>query len=306
MRTNHRALSFFLPPLKVHSWGGVGSQLFAYLAYLRLSKMYPKRHIKFIHHTGGITRREFAIFDLVERANLQIVDDFSRREPKVGSKIPHLLRNFSLSKIIRRFIGHLLKKSKLIVELNKSPDLALFRPWTLSTRGTYSNLSISVAELKYLASHFLNLSSVDIISTNLICLHWRLDDLLNLTEKQPISPHRIQFTLNRCRAEIGLSEPIKLEVMSDSPERALTEIRVFPETSDVEIITLNSYDFRRDIKRAIGAAYFIGTNSKISIWIILFRLVFNPSGKNNLCYELESNLDNLLSRAHPSSLIKFY
>ena len=50
-------LAYILPALRVHSWGGFGSQLFAAHAILRIQKLFPYRRIKVIIHSSGVTKR---------------------------------------------------------------------------------------------------------------------------------------------------------------------------------------------------------------------------------------------------------
>ena len=47
----------FLPALRVHSWGGFGSQLFTAYVVLKLQKQFTNRRIKVVVHTSGVTRR---------------------------------------------------------------------------------------------------------------------------------------------------------------------------------------------------------------------------------------------------------
>ena len=65
-----------MPSIKIHCWGGIGSQLFTLALALDLNKRYPKRPIKFIFHTGGVTRRSLEIDFLPEKFRYEVKDDF--------------------------------------------------------------------------------------------------------------------------------------------------------------------------------------------------------------------------------------
>ena len=64
--------------LRVHSWGGLGSQLFALSLIFDLVRKFPKKRIELIHHTAGVTRRLFELdFMLSPKIQLIVKDDFT-------------------------------------------------------------------------------------------------------------------------------------------------------------------------------------------------------------------------------------
>ncbi len=73
-------INSFLPALRVHTWGGFGSQLFTAYLILKLQRDIPQRSIVAVNHTSGVSRRttEFD-FDSLGVASRQI-EDFKRRE----------------------------------------------------------------------------------------------------------------------------------------------------------------------------------------------------------------------------------
>ena len=79
-----------LPVLKIHSWGGFGSQLFTAYVILKVQKRYPGRRIKVIVHTSGVTRRvsEFEFAKL--GAKVVQVEDFENIEKQSKSVINSL------------------------------------------------------------------------------------------------------------------------------------------------------------------------------------------------------------------------
>ena len=66
----------FLPPLRIHSWGGLGSQLFAIALAEELKVIFPKRSFKIVLHTGGVTRRLPEIVGLFPNFDYIYEDDF--------------------------------------------------------------------------------------------------------------------------------------------------------------------------------------------------------------------------------------
>ena len=50
-----------LPRVRVHSWGGFGSQLFAMIIAERLIAKKGLRQIMIVFHTSGVTERELEI-----------------------------------------------------------------------------------------------------------------------------------------------------------------------------------------------------------------------------------------------------
>jgi len=48
-------------PIRVHCWGGFGSQIFACVIAKRLASLFPARKIVLIFHSSGVTRRTLEI-----------------------------------------------------------------------------------------------------------------------------------------------------------------------------------------------------------------------------------------------------
>ena len=66
--------------LRIHSWGGLGSQLFALSLIFDLVRKFPKKRIELIHHTAGVTRRLFEVdFMLNSKTELVVKDDFTTK-----------------------------------------------------------------------------------------------------------------------------------------------------------------------------------------------------------------------------------
>ena len=65
--------------LKVHSWGGLGSQLFALSLIYDLKKKHPRIKVSLIHHTSGISERKFELESILEDGiTLTEVNDYQK------------------------------------------------------------------------------------------------------------------------------------------------------------------------------------------------------------------------------------
>jgi hypothetical protein len=102
-------------------------------------------------------------------------------------------------------------------------------------------------------------------------IHYRLGDLLTLEEKSPIPKERLSRVLGNI-LDLGFADFV---VDSDSPEIAVSNIREVLSLSgyiDNTKISLFNGSLLEFISTGIEANVFVGTNSKISIWIALFRV----------------------------------
>ena len=61
-----------LPAIKIHIWGGLGSQLYALALKIDLQKKFKTRKVVLVFHNSGVTRRD----------------------AELGSAFPHLTHRF--------------------------------------------------------------------------------------------------------------------------------------------------------------------------------------------------------------------
>ena len=257
----------FLPPLRIHSWGGLGSQLFAIALAEDLKVIFPKRSFKIILHTGGVTRRLPDVVGLFPNFNYLYEDDFQSNvdAPQDSSK----RKNIDLRKSIR----FLLSSLGLLAECNDDSSTKKLLPWVFSIRGHYSYRTIDSYFLKGLYEIFQSVDSSNVSNIKQACVvHYRLGDLLTLSEKNPISAQSIKLEYTRIRSQINFS---KLVVFSDSPSE-VGERFSLSFLDEVVVLDLSVFLV---IANSIHAKYFIGTSSKISFWIAGIRAVTleNPS-----------------------------
>jgi len=249
-------ISRFLPTLKVHCWGGLGSQLYAWALYERLTLKYPRRRIILVFHTGGVTERVGELGSFFP--NSQIVRDFTRFA--AGSKTS-----------IKSSMGWTRKLGKLLIprfgfisSCNNEHELHSLKAWVLQIRGHYSDLLVPKDILnKILRS--LGDKSVDghgLSGSDYLGIHVRLGDLLTLSNKSPTNPELVRHILY----ELALRYPqLNLVAFSDSPNL----IRDFLGASAPESITIVDDGAWETLIMLSESKVMIGTSSKISIWAVL-------------------------------------
>ncbi len=277
------------PPLRIHVWGGLGSQLFAAaLAYDFRSK-FPRRKLIIVFHTGGVTKRKPEMLQLFPELLHEIVDDFSEKPTTSSSSV----RVTVLRKLIKliKSVGFAFG---FVAEENSRNSKRAF-PWTLSVRGHYSHRKLDPNFLKDLAQRLdLNSRSDEGNLPFNAILHYRLGDLLSLDQKKPIPADRIVSALAKCH------EVHEILVLSDSPTIALAKLEQVSSGITFRLINATT---KNAIKIGVSADLFFGTSSKISYWIILLRLLL---ADNRVSYLPIEDLENLKMHIGNSSSLKAY
>jgi hypothetical protein len=268
--------------IRVHSWGGFGSQLNALALALHIRDQHRTRPIKIVIHTSGVTERNLEIQEVTPPSiALEVINDFNPY-----FKSGHVQKSF------RNSISRSLEYLKIVVKPNDDVTLKSLRFWTLSTRGHYSKVSFSSTVLNSLLELLKIDSWADKNSGN-IC-HYRLGDLLSL-EKGFINASRLVTALTEVTREAWC-------VLSDS-----TAVAEQMMTSFLPKEMQCTFEYSEPIsviRRCVGASNFVGTNSKLSIWIAIFRAHL---GKSNtyMPESLKSGLVGVMSN-NKLELISFY
>jgi hypothetical protein len=268
-----------IPTLKVHSWGGYGSQLFTAYLVLLIQRKFPLRKIQIVLHTSGVTRRttefDFSVLGVCSKQ----VEDFQASSH--NSPINRVSRRFRFLVFTKSLLKALLIKIRLVVLANDDDSFGKISLWTFSIRGHYTWLSLSEVEVQRLYALIFQNRSHIFHPTNDTLVHYRLGDLITLQDKNPISPTRIRDILTKHQNSKGLGS---LVVLTDSPIAALLEF-----VGDIPALanssTLNCSPLET-ISNCVRAEAFIGTNAKISLWATIFRL-FLYNRKSSLPRELE-------------------
>ncbi len=254
----------FLPALRVHSWGGFGSQLFTAYVVLKLQKRFTNRRIKVVIHTSGVTRRNSEFdFETLGVKMIQI-DDYKATEAQNSMHRAHISFSYNLPQVIRRHLYQILQWLRLVQSANTDLSFNLISNWTLSIRGHYTRLSLDKLFVERLYEALFSKESPFITQKNELVVHYRLGDLLNLYEKQPINVDRVEGVLDILRVQTK-----HLVLLSDSNETVLAE---FLENSMIlKLCKPLSYGPNRTLRLCVDAERFIGTGAKISLWAAIFR-----------------------------------
>lgn len=256
----------FFPAIKVHCWGGFGSQLFAVVRCWELAKRFPRRKIALVVHTSGVTKRSLEIAPLIQGLNVTVRDDFKvvSQESIEGSI---LRRDF---KRMKSFLIYLLKLSLVrigfISLLEDEQSFKRLKPWIISIRGHYTNLPISrnhLIQVRDALLHEGNALMTTRVNPESITIQYRLGDLLNLQEKSFINP---ALLTNVIFEELKSSKVIDITVLSDSPREAGALLDA--QNRNWKVKNLPPIE---TIKACLSSEKFIGTNSKLSFWIAVFR-----------------------------------
>lgn len=277
------------PPMKIHVWGGLGSQLFGVSLVHSLKVRFPRRSLQIVLHSSGVTRREPEIAQLFPELTFVNVDDFSGRSRHDSGSRKRSLAFFS-TQIVRKFLLLL----GLLAEENTEKRFPA-RPWTMSIRGHYFHRVVSPAFLDLLAIRLEKLVGVDLKEIqNEITLHYRLGDLLELSNKNFIEPSRVISALSELR------NSSQVYVFSDSPDIAISLLEPMVKQWKLKPMSLPTVE---TMYAALQGSVFVGTSSKISYWIVLLRLNFSKDSTNYLPGEDRGTM-SILNRE--SSGIHFY
>lgn len=248
-----------LPPLKIHTWGGLGSQLYAVALAQDLRARFPHRRLQVVLHTGGVTRRVPEIVELFPTIEYRFQDDFqspnyseSGEKKSSGGGSKELLKN-------------ILIRLHFVTLCNNDLETRSVRFWTMCARGHYSYRSIGDRFL-FMLWDSLAMGELSEDYSSACSVHYRLGDLLSLEEKSPISEEDIKTEYFRINQKWNFTSTF---VFSDSPIEAKLRFSKFVscELHAPDITT------RQVMVNAIQSAYFIGTASKISFWIASIRAI---------------------------------
>ena len=279
--------------LKIHCWGGLGSQLLALNYYLRVQEWYPKKRIILVLHTGGITARNSEIDFLSNKIKLLKVDDY-----RAGSndKQSHTTGSNSIFNFVKASIKPLANNFRFVITDDKKVLKVKF--WTFSVRCTYTSNILRKQDIVHMAD-ILGITS-NSAEQNFTGVHYRMGDLPTLKPSALVpldSISKIINNLNKAGAVID-----KVRIYSDSiVENSNLQL---PKEIDSE---WKSVDTLQTISELSKAQYFIGTSSKVSLWVAIFRWALNTPGDVYLPSSIMNQFDQLTNIDRTSSVhIKSY
>jgi hypothetical protein len=269
--------------LRIHCWGGLGSQLQALSYYLLVQTKLPTRKIELVLHSSGITKRESEIDFLKSQINIRSVQDFVDNQ--------YISFNNSLKYVFLKFfkkpIQFLLNLCKLVI--TDDNNAMRIMPWTTDIRCTYSKINLNSELIKKLG--LLIKFDPKQIRKDIIGVHYRAGDLLTL-KRESLIP--IKIILEQIEdLNINQSTPKKVVIYSDSD----LELVEFKSSSNLEF-DFKKTDTLNTILDLASSNVFIGTNSKVSLWVAIIKygfeipsLILLPNAMLNSFYTLINPFD---------------
>jgi hypothetical protein len=256
--------------LKIHCWGGLGSQLYAIAIANSLQAKFKRRKISLVLHTSGVSKR-LAELDFLGNLPFEVnkVNDFS---PSTRSEyeIVELKEKNS-----RKILKNILYFTRFVCTANTDSEFTKIRPWTLALRGHYSYRTIESNFYNYLILNLKDKVTDSSMNRNVISIHYRMGDLLELTNKSVYPVEKIVEKVNQLFKTNRYS---KIIVYSDSPKNAEHTLISAGLNQDFNVRDINTIEV---ICECVSSGYFIGTNSKVSLWIVNIRRFL---GNGDLCF----------------------
>lgn len=268
-------------PIRVHIWGGLGSQLHGVALALDLQNRFPKRNIVLYMHTGGVSRRDSELEGLFPELRKIVVDDFNTPQ-KTSSHGPTNDRRISIAQLVK----YCLLQSGFLATSNNADEYLRVKPWVYEIRGHYSYRPISRNSADIIFKRITYLANSDVRNTRTLAIHLRLGDLLNLESKSFVDIEKLGRELIRILQNHRFETA---RVYSDSPELALSYLEPYLDGLKIQVSERRALDLLSD---SIHFDYFVGTNSKISFWAVFFRFNRLFTSEQSLPAE---NRQNLLS-----------
>jgi len=254
---------FSFIPLKVHCWGGLGSQLYALATAMQIKEKFTKRRIVLSLHTGGVTKRDPEITQMLKGLfEIEQIDDYLiNLEPESMNRSFNLNPQTTAKLLIRK----ILIKTGFIGLANTNEEFKKIRPWILSLRGHYFYRQPTPNFYDYLLSQITDYRKPKSNSNFILAIHYRIGDLLTLAQKSVYPAEKIVAEVNRV-AKVWPNASVV--VYSDSPQ----EVRQILVSAGLwQQFEVSGGSTLQVIGECLDADFFIGTNSKVSLWIVNIR-----------------------------------
>lgn len=282
--------------IHVHCWGGLGSQLHAWVTAEYLKVKFPRKKIVFVFHSSGETRRTPAVNFLQNYYEFRFIDDH------VSTRAIDLKKRLfqpRLKKLVKLF----LLWTSFLVEANSVIEQKKIKPWTLALRGHYSDVEVSEDMLDRISNQIINFLGLEEglagMKEKQLGLHYRLGDLQKLNDKSFIKPNLISTLINRLNQ---MHEINSIAVYSDDLKSAQNKlVKNLPKST--KFIEAEIWD---TISRLIYVEYFVGTNSKISVWITVLRIYLHPNSFSILPISMRDNILKVWPQSIKLPNIQYY
>jgi hypothetical protein len=253
---------FNLLPLRVHCWGGLGSQLYALSTVFDLRRRFPQRKIKLVLHTSGVTKRESELeLDFIQPLSIEIiqVNDFVKGE--FIEKVP----STSFRIVFKSILKSLIFGAGIFSTANNDLEFGNIRSWTLSIRGHYFDRTVSIRFYEYLLRSMNITKNSEVSNKYSIAIHYRTGDLINLSQKSIIPASKVTDQIKLISE--NHDNPI-VTVYTESVDEVKNMLSKSSLPCEFTVVNAPTIEV---IRLCAGADYFIGTNSKISLWIANIR-----------------------------------
>ena len=274
---------------QIHCWGGLGSQMYAWALFERLQVQFPNKKFKLVFHTGGVTKRLPDLESIFAKNEKDFVQDFESSDNPISGKSQNKKLGSTIKKSFTRVIKQVLNSTGFVASANNETEFSKLKPWAISVRGHYSELRIDLETILLMktradssgSNYSINMEQ----NKELDVLHYRLGDLLSLAEKSPIKTKRITNAILEAKA--GTTHD--LWVLSDSPSQAVELLR--REDPEIRVkLDDGSLDAWQSFMAMSNANIFIGTNSKLSIWAIIFRALILQEAPSYISAEVKHHV----------------
>jgi hypothetical protein len=226
--------------------------------------MFPGKRIILVLHTGGVTARSSEIDFLSSKIKLNKVEDYRASS---NSKQFHTSGSKSMFLFIKMCIKFLANYFRFVI----TDDGKVFkvRFWTYSIRCTYTSNVLRKQDIVHMA----DILGIDSNSSeqNFLGVHYRMGDLPTLKPSALVPLNSISIVVNeliKAGAVFG-----KVKIFSDSiVDNSNLQL---PKEIDSE---WKSVDTLQTIRELSKAKYFVGTSSKVSLWVAIFRWALDAPG----------------------------
>ena len=286
----------FFYKIRVHCWGGLGSQLFAWAMAEQLKIKFPSKDIQIILHNSGVTRRESAIGFLSKKFIITNMNDYALPKNS-GTRLSS--RNLKLRVFAKSVLDHL----GFVINSSNLNTIAKVKPWTLVLRGHYAHDTVPVSILHsiidQISTHKKSYFDIPKGAQEALGIHYRLGDLLNLDDKTYVHPDTLgKFIMENVK---NYHQKV-ISVYSDDINVAKEYLgHYLPQ--NVQFIDKDIWDTLIELT---NQDLFIGTNSKISLWVALFRKSQNPNSYVALPRTMAKELDKILFKSCKLETVDFY
>jgi hypothetical protein len=204
---------------------------------------------------------------------------------------------------IRRIPGLFLTRTGLISSCNRDSEFKNVRRFVKQFRGHYSYRTITPWVLTKMSNDSRLNDSILISQSNSdsthVSLHYRLGDLLTLTTKKPLESERLSTLLKSITEEQNVNE---IHISSDSPDVVQNRLNLSG-SSHCKVI---NGDALYTIQQMQQGCIFIGTNSKISLWITLIRIYFQHHKVSWMPKEMMGHLVHNVENSLLQKYVRFY